>query len=34
MKIGQIIANCFMALVACAAVGAQLGLLTGGVDHV
>jgi len=29
MKISHIIANCFMALVACAAVGAQMGLLTG-----
>ena len=29
MKISHIIANCFMAFVACAAVGAQLGLLSG-----
>ena len=31
MKIGHIIANCFMGLVAFAAVAAQLSLLTGGV---
>jgi hypothetical protein len=29
MKIGHIIANCFIALVACAAVAAQFSLLTG-----
>ena len=29
MNIGHIIANCFMGLVACAAVAAQMGLLTG-----
>jgi hypothetical protein len=29
MNISHLIANCFMALVACAAVGVQMGLLTG-----